>query len=100
MSHWAELDQDNKVIRVLVGDNNDPAGDEGYQWLIDHLGGTWVQTSYNGNFRYNYAGIGYAYDDLADAFIAPKPECGHTELELNEQYRWECGNAEHQALAE
>ena len=46
MAHWAELDESNKVIRVLVGDNNDRAGDEGYQWLLDNLGGTWVKTSY------------------------------------------------------
>ena len=74
MSHWAELDNNNKVIRVLVGDNNDPAGDEGYQWLIDNLGGTWIQTSYNSNFRYNFAGIGYFYDQDKDAFIPPEPE--------------------------
>ena len=74
MSHWAELDSDNKVIRVLVGDNNDPAGDEGYQWLIDNLGGTWVKTSYNGTIRKNYAGVGYSYDEVRDAFIAPEPE--------------------------
>ena len=73
MAHWAELDSNNEVIRVLVGDNNDPAGDEGYQWLIDNLGGTWVKTSYNGNIRKNYAGIGYTYDATRDAFIAPKP---------------------------
>jgi hypothetical protein len=98
MSHFAELDNNNKVIRVLVGDNNDPAGDEGYQWLIDNLGGTWVKTSYNGNIRYNYAGIGYTYDEDADAFIAPEPTCGHAELTLNQtNYQWECENAEHDA---
>ena len=74
MSHWAEIDNTNTVIRVVVGDNNDPAGDEGYQWLIDNLGGTWIKTSYNGNIRYNYAGIGYTYDSVRDAFIAPKPD--------------------------
>jgi hypothetical protein len=74
MSHWAELDNDNKVIRVLVGDNNDPAGDEGYQWLLDNLGGTWIKTSYNGRIRKNYAGIGFYYDEVRDAFIAPEPE--------------------------
>ena len=89
MSHWAELDNDNKVIRVLVGDNNDPNGDEGYQWLIDNLGGNWVKTSYNGNIRYNYAGIGYTYDPIDDAFISPVP-CEHTELTLNNLKRWEC----------
>ena len=73
MSHWAELDANNVVIRVTVGDNNDPAGDEGYQWLLDNLGGTWIKTSYNGNIRKNYAGIGHIYDEARDAFIAPKP---------------------------
>jgi len=76
MSHWAELDETNTVLRVVVGDNNDPAGDEGYQLLIDNLGGTWVKTSYNGNIRKNYAGIGFTYDPVRDAFIAPKPEQG------------------------
>jgi hypothetical protein len=91
VAHWAELNSENKVIRVLVGDNNDPAGDEGYQWLIDNLGGTWVKTSYNGNIRYNYAGPGFTYDADADAFIGPKPTCGHSELILNKtNYLWEC----------
>ena len=92
MSHWAELDKDNKVLRVTVGDNNDPNGDEGYQWLLDNLGGTWVQTSYNGKFRYNYAGIGYTYDPIDDAFIAPMPECGHETLQLDANKRWECSD--------
>ena len=74
MSHFAEIDSKNKVIRVLVGDNNDPAGDEGYQWLIDNLGGNWIKTSYNNNIRFNYAGIGYFYDEVRNAFIAPEPE--------------------------
>jgi hypothetical protein len=90
MSHWAELDDDNKVIRVLVGDNNDPAGDEGYQWLLDNLGGTWVKTSYNGKIRYNFASTGFQYDSEIDAFIAPKPECGHEELHLDSKYKWQC----------
>jgi hypothetical protein len=73
MSHWAEIDENNTVLRVLVGDNNDPNGDEGYQWLVDNLGGRWVQTSYNGNFRGVYAGIGYVYDEVLDQFVAPSP---------------------------
>ena len=73
MSHFAEINNENVVIRVLVGNNNDPAGDEGYQWLIDNLGGTWIKTSYNGNIRKNFAGIGYTYDAVRDAFIAPEP---------------------------
>jgi len=94
VSHWAELDKTNKVIRVLVGDNNDPNGDEGYQWLLDNLGGTWIKTSYNGTIRYNFAGIGYTYDSIDDAFIAPMPECGHESLLLNAQKRWECSECE------
>jgi hypothetical protein len=94
MSHWAELDENNIVLRVLVGDNNDPAGDEGYQWLIDNLGGNWVKTSYNGSIRYNYAAEGYTYDAIDDAFIAPVP-CEHDELVLNNLKRWECSNAAH-----
>jgi hypothetical protein len=86
MSHWAEIDDDNKVIRVLVGDNNDPNGDEGYQWLLDNLGGTWIQTSYNGNFRGCYAGIGYAYDSVNDVFIAPKPFASWS---LDENFKWQ-----------
>ena len=90
MSHWAELNEENIVIRVLVGDNEDPNGDEGYQWLIDNLGGKWVQASYTGRIRFNYPGAGYSYDPIDDAFIAPMPQCGHEELTLNDLKRWEC----------
>jgi hypothetical protein len=68
MSHWAEIDQDNIVLRVLVGNNNE--ADEG-EAFMNSLGGTWVKTSYNGNIRKNYAGIGYTYDSERDAFIPP-----------------------------
>jgi len=71
MSHWAEIDENNVVLRVTVGDNNDPAGDEGYQWLIDNLGGTWVKTSYNGNIRGKFAGVGDIYDEVNDEFYSP-----------------------------
>jgi hypothetical protein len=70
MSHWAEIDKNNIVLRVLVGDNNLP--DEG-EAFMNSLGGTWVKTSYNGNIRKNYAGIGFTYDATRDAFIAPEP---------------------------
>ena len=70
MSHWAEIDENNIVLRVLVGDNSEP--DEG-EAFMNSLGGTWVKTSYNGNIRKNYAGINYTYDPIRDAFIAPKP---------------------------
>jgi hypothetical protein len=68
MSHWAKLDN-NIVVEVLVGPNY---GDEG-EAFFNALGGTWVKTSYNGNIRKNYAGIGFNYDAARDAFIAPKP---------------------------
>ena len=72
MSHWAEIDKNNIVLRVVVGSNDEP--DEGYQWLIDNLGGIWIKTSYNRKIRKNYAGIGYTYDEERDAFIPPKPD--------------------------
>jgi len=101
MAHWAELDENNIVTRVLVGDNNDPAGDEGYQWLIDNLGGKWVKTSYNTiagqhtlggtPLRGNYAGIGYSYNEELDAFIPPKPFESWT---LNtEKFNWDSPKA-------
>jgi hypothetical protein len=83
MAHWAELDENNIVIRVLVGDNDDPNGDEGYQWLLDNLGGTWIKTSYNTlrgvhkeggtPLRGNYAGIGSHYIQELDIFLGMKP---------------------------
>ena len=78
MAHFAELDDKNIVTRVIVVHNNellDENGNESEQKGIDfcvaHYGGTWIQTSYNGNFRKNYAGIGYTYDPVLDEFIAP-----------------------------
>jgi hypothetical protein len=97
VSHWAQIDNNNKVIRVLVGDNNEL--DEG-QATMESLGGTWVKTSYNGNIRYNFAGIGYTYDPIDDAFIAPMPECGHDELLLNDKKRWECSNVAHMEIVD
>ena len=70
MSHWAEVDETNTVIRVLVGDNNLP--DEG-EAFMNSLGGIWLKTSFNGNIRKNFAGIGYTYDETRDAFISPEP---------------------------
>ena len=86
MSHWAEIDENNIVLRVTVGDNNDPAGDEGYQWLVDNLGGTWIKTSYNNKIRKQYAGIGYSYDPIADVFITPQP---YASWSLDENFNWQ-----------
>ena len=71
MAHFAELDENNIVTRVLVTNNAFP--NEGYDWLVDNLGGTWIQTSYNATIRFNYAGVGFSYDSELDAFIAPQP---------------------------
>lgn len=96
MAHWAELNDKNEVLRVLVGDNNDPAGDEGYSWLINNLGGRWIQTSYNARIRKNYAGIGFTYDEQRDAFIPPKLECHPDLVTLDEQTcQWICSDASH-----
>ena len=97
MAHWAEIDENNIVLRVTVGSNDD--SDEGYQWLIDNLGGTWIKTSYNTQggvhtlggtpLRKNYAGVGYTYDSGRDAFIPPRPELDG-EWTLNEDTcQWE-----------
>ena len=73
MAHFAEINKDNIVLRVLVV--SDDLEHRGQEFLSQDLGlgGTWIQTSYNGNIRKNYAGIGYTYDKNRDAFIAPKP---------------------------
>jgi hypothetical protein len=71
MAHFAEINEDNVVLRVLVTDNNDPAGDEGYQWLIDNLGGAWIKTSYNSTIRGKFAAIGDVYDFDNDIFYTP-----------------------------
>lgn len=80
MAHFAELDANNVVKRVIVVDNKDCCdayGNEKESIGVAHcewlLGGRWVQTSYNNKFRKRYAGIGYTYNEELDAFIGPKP---------------------------
>lgn len=80
MAHFAELGIDNVVLRVIVVHNNellDENGQEseakGQEFCRNLLGGTWIQTSYNGTIRKNYAGIGFTYNSQLDAFIPPKP---------------------------
>lgn len=69
MAHWAELDENNIVLRVVVGDNEDPS--EGYDWIVENLGGRWIQTSYNASIRGKFAGIGDSYDEELDEFVSP-----------------------------
>lgn len=80
MAHFAELDENNVVTRVIVVANKDTAdanGNEvesiGVAFCQRLFGGNWKQTSYHGNIRKNYAGIGYTYDAAIDAFVPPKP---------------------------
>ncbi len=82
MAHFAKLDENNVVLEVNVIDNEnllDSNGIEqeevGVAFLVQWSGGytNWKQTSYNANIRKNYAGIGYTYDTMRDAFIPPKP---------------------------
>lgn len=80
MAHFAKLDENNVVLEVIVVGNKDTADANGVEkehigaaFCERLLGGTWKQTSYNGNFRKNYAGKGYTYYADIDAFVPPKP---------------------------
>jgi hypothetical protein len=80
MAHFAEIGLNNKVLRVIVVHNNELLDDNGVEqeqlgadFCRGLFGGTWVQTSYNGNIRKNFAGVGFTYDSERDAFIPPKP---------------------------
>jgi len=85
MAHFAEIDENNIVLRVLVVD--DLHEDRGQDYLSNDLGlgGNWIQTSYNGSFRKQFAGINYYYDELNNVFISPKPE---GDWILNENFDW------------
>jgi len=93
MAHFAELDANNVVLRVVVVANKDTADANGVEkehigaaYLERLLGGTWKQTSYNANFRKNYAGVGFTYRADIDAFIAPQP---YPSWVLNDAAQWE-----------
>jgi hypothetical protein len=97
MAHYAFLDDSNIVTEVIVGIDETELieGLDTETWYGNFRGQDCKRTSYNGRIRFNYAGIGYTYDPIDDAFIAPMPECGHDELTLNTQKRWECSNEAH-----
>ena len=95
MAHYAFLDSDNIVTEVIVGKDENEVLDglTPEEWYCNFRGQTCKRTSYNGNIRKNYAGIGYSYDSVRDAFIPPK--C-HDEATLDEQTcNWVCNNTEH-----
>ena len=90
MAHFAELDNDNKVLRVVVVGNDCVPSDEhvdGETWCINFFkGGTWKQTSYNNNFRKQYAGTGYTYDAAKNKFISPQPHASWA-LDANDDWQ-------------
>jgi hypothetical protein len=93
VAHFAKLDENNVVTQVVVVANKDTADADGVEkehigaaYLESLLGGTWKQTSYHGNIRKNYAGIGYTYDADIDAFVAPKP---YPSWVLDENAQWQ-----------
>ena len=90
MAHFAELDNDNKVLRVVVVGNDCVPSDEhidGETWCINFFkGGTWKQTSYNNNFRKQYAGTGYTYDAAKNKFISPQPYASWS-LDANDDWQ-------------
>jgi hypothetical protein len=92
MAHYAFLNESNIVTEVIVGIDETELieGLDPETWYGNFRGQTCKRTSYNHKIRYNYAGIGFIYDPEADAFIAPKPECGHKELFLNDKFQWNC----------
>lgn len=101
MAHYAYLDETNKVIAVIVGKDENELIDEKTpeQYYAESSGIDVKRTSFNGKIRYNYAAIGYTYDPIDDAFIAPMPDCGHDTLLLNTQKRWECSACDELAEA-
>jgi hypothetical protein len=86
MAHFAELDANNKVVRVLVVP--DEQEHRGHDFLANDLklGGTWLQTSYNNKIRKQYAGVGFTYDADADVFVAPQP---FNSWSLDENHDWQ-----------
>jgi hypothetical protein len=96
MAHYAFLNEENIVTEVITGVDETELinGVDPETWYENYRGQKCVRTSYNGNIRYNYAGIGFSYDVDEDAFIAPRPGCGHKELFLNDKFNWNCQRCE------
>ena len=93
MAHFAEVDTTNTVLRVIVVANEDTADEDGVEidaigeaFCADLLGGTWKRTSYSGNYRTRYAGIGYTYDADLNAFITPQP---YPSWSLDQDTEWQ-----------
>lgn len=100
MAHYAFLNDSNVVTEVIVGKDETEVLDglTPEEWYGNYRNQRCVRTSYNNKIRYNFAGVGYTYDPIDDAFIAPMPECGHDTLLLNDKKRWECADCDALAL--
>ena len=98
MAHYAFINESNTVVEVITGKDETELIDglTPEEWYGNYRGMTCIRTSYNNKIRFNFAGVGYSYDPIDDAFIAPMPECGHDELTLNQLKRWECANVAHE----
>ena len=95
MAHYAFLNENNIVTEVIVGidETETIEGLDTETWYGNFRGQICKRTSYNGNIRFNYAGISYSYDEVRDAFIAPK--C-HSQAVLDEATAlWICDNDDH-----
>ena len=93
MAHFAELNENNIVLRVIVVGNEDTSDEQdneveaiGIEFCQNLLGGTWVQTSYNDNIRKQFAGIGDTYDANLDIFIKPQP---YPSWSLDDNHDWQ-----------
>ena len=94
MAHFAELDENNVVLQVIVVHNNELLDEEGQEneakgvefcsTLFGHT--NWVQTSYNNNIRKQFAGTGYTYDSDSDVFVAPQP---YPSWSLDDNFDWQ-----------
>jgi len=96
MAHYAFLDNSNIVTEVIVGIDESKLieGKTPEDWYAEFRGQRCVRTSYNGKIRYNYAAIGYSYDPIDDAFIAPMPQCRHESLILTSNKQWDCSECD------
>jgi hypothetical protein len=101
MAHYAFLDDNSIVNEVITGIDETELieGLDPETWYGNYRGQKCIRTSYSSSIRFNYAGIGYTYDQEADAFIAPRPECNHKELFLNDQFKWNCQRCDLDAKA-
>jgi len=96
MAHYAFLNDSNIVTEVITGIDETELieGLDPETWYGNFRNQRCIRTSYNNNIRYNYAGIGFTYDPVDDAFIAPMPQCGHDSLLLLSNKQWDCSECE------